>query len=339
MRVCVFGAGAVGGYLAARLLLADNHEISVVARGAHLHAIAHHGLTLIDSDRTVVVHPAHATDRPDTLPPQDMVFVTLKAHALPTAAPDIAALLGPGGCAVFVNNGIPWWWHHHGTHQLGEPLPLLDPTGVLWSTVTPQRALGCVVYSANELLRPGVVRHTTNNQWWLGESSGEMSTRLTVAAALLREAGLNAEAVPDIRTQVWTKLLRNTPMNALCALARLDVGGLASEPGLLNLFESLVDEVTAVALDHGVDLSPRVSLAKAAPQLGGAVDGRSGSPVRPSMLQDVESNRTMEVEPILGQVLAFAQASHTPTPVLALLVPLLRGLNHASELTGARARP
>lgn len=339
MKICVFGAGAVGGYLAARLLLAGTHEVSLVARGAHLHAIAHHGLTVIDSDRTVVVHPAHATDLPHTLPPQDMVFVTLKAHALPAAASDISALIGPGGCAVFVNNGIPWWWHHHGTHQAGEALPLLDPTGTLWSTVTPQRALGCVVYSANELLRPGVVRHTTNNQWWLGEPSGEMSTRLTAATALLRDAGLNAEAMPDIRTQVWAKLLRNTPMNALCALSRLDVGALAHEPGLLGLFEALVDEVTAVALAHGVDLSARVAQAKASPRLGGAVDGQPAPAVRPSMLQDIESGRAMEVDPILGQVLAFAQASHTPTPVLALLVPLLRGLNHATELTVARARP
>jgi 2-dehydropantoate 2-reductase len=334
MKVCVFGAGAVGGYLATRLLMAGPHEVAVVARGAHLHAIAHHGLTLIDGDQTVVVHPAHATDRPHTLPPQDLVFVTLKAHALPAAAPDIAAMLGPGGCAVFVNNGIPWWWHHHGTHMPGESLPLLDPTGALWSTVTPQRSLGCVVYSANELLQPGVVRHTTNNQWWLGEPSGEMSTRLTATTALMREAGLNAEAVPDIRTQVWAKLLRNTPMNALCALSRLDVGALAREPGLLGLFEGLVDEVTAVALAHGVDLSVRVAQAKAAPRLGGAVESRRAAAVRPSMLQDIESGRAMEVEPILGQVLAFAQASQTPTPVLALLVPLMRGLNHSCSRVG-----
>jgi 2-dehydropantoate 2-reductase len=331
MKVCVFGAGAVGGYLAARLLLAGTHEVSVVARGPHLQAIAHHGLTLIEGDQTVVVHPAHATDRPHTLPPQDLVLVTLKAHALPAAAPDIAALLGPGGCAVFVNNGIPWWWPHHGTHQPDQPLPLLDPSGALWSTVTPQRAMGCVVYSANELLRPGVVRHTTNNQWWLGEPHGQMSPRLSAATALLQAAGLNAQAVPDIRTQVWAKLLRNTPMNALCALTRLDVGALAREPGLLGLFEALVDEVTAVALAHGVDLSARVAQAKAAPRLGGAVDGRPAPAVRPSMLQDIESGRAMEVEPILGQVLAFAQACHTPTPVLAQLVPLLRGLNHSTQ--------
>lgn len=327
MRICVFGTGAVGGYLAGRLLQAGTHDVSVVARGEQLRAIARDGLTLIESDGQQVLHPACATDQPHTLPPQDLVFVTLKAHALHASASAIAGLLGSEGSAVFVNNGIPWWWHHQGHANPGASLPLLDPDGALWNTVTPQRAIGCVVYSANEVLRPGVVQHSANNQWWLGEPNGTLSERVLATAQLMNQAGLNAEAVPDIRAQVWAKLLRNTPMNALCALTRLDVGSLACEPGLLGLFEALVDEVAAVATAHGVDLSARVALAKAAPRLGGAVDGSAAPPVRPSMLQDIELGRAMEVEPILGQLLAFAQLTNTPTPVLDLLVPLLRGLN------------
>jgi 2-dehydropantoate 2-reductase len=330
MKLCVFGAGAVGGYLATRLLQAGAHEVSVVARGEQLRAIARGGLTLIAPDGKVVVRPAHTTDQPHTLPPQDLVFVTLKTHALPAAAPAIAGLLGRSGCAVFVNNGIPWWWHHHGPHQHGEPLPLLDQSGALWNTVTPQRAIGCVVYSANEVLRPGVVQHSANNQWWLGEPGGALSERLLTTTRLMCAAGLNAEAVPDIRTQVWAKLLRNTPMNGLCAVTRLAVNSLAHDPQLLRLYEALVDEVAAVANAHGVDLSARVATAKAAPRLGGAVDGSAPPAVRPSMLQDIELGRAMEVEPILGQLLAFAQASATPTPVLAMLVPLLRGLNRST---------
>lgn len=341
MRICVFGTGAVGGYLAARLLQAGSHEVSVVARGEQLRAITRDGLTLIEPDGQQVVHAAYATDQPHTMPPQDLVFVTLKAHALPAAASAIACLLGSRGSAVFVNNGIPWWWHHHGHANPGESLPLLDPNGALWNTVTPQRAIGCVVYSANEVVRPGVVQHTANNQWWLGEPDGTLSERLLATAHLMREVSLNAEAVPDIRAQVWAKLLRNAPMNGLSALTRLDVGALAREPGLLSLFEALVDEVAAVATAHGVDLSARVAMAKAAPRLGGAVDGSAAPPVRPSMLQDIELGRAMEVEPILGQLLAFAQTRATRTPVLSMLVPLLRGLNRTTQVTSApnKARP
>jgi len=330
MKLCVFGTGAVGGYLAARLTQVGAHEVSVVARGEQLRAIARDGLTLIAPDGQAVVRPAHTTDQPHTLPPQDLVFVTLKAHALPAAASAIASLLGPQGSAVFVNNGIPWWWRYHGPTRPGEPLPLLDPSGALWTTVTPQRAIGCVVYSANEVLRPGVVQHNANNQWWLGEPDGTLSERVLTAARLMSAAGLTTEAVPDIRAQVWAKLLRNTPMNGLCALTRLAVDGLARDPQLLRLYEALVDEVAAVAKAHGVDLSARVVVAKAAPGLGGAVDGSAAPAVRPSMLQDIELGRAMEVEPILGQLLAFAQNSATPTPVMATLVPLLRGLNRST---------
>ena len=339
MKLCVFGAGAVGGYLTARLLNSKTHEVTVVARGQQLQAINRNGLMLIDAEQTKVVHPAQATDQPHTLPVQDLVFVTLKAHALPSAAPAIAGLLGTHGCAVFVNNGIPWWWSHHGSRQPGESLPLLDPKGALWSTVTAQRALGCVVYSANEVLSPGVIRHTANNQWWLGEPNGDMSARLMGAANLLRNAGLNAQAVPDIRSHVWAKLLRNTPLNSLCALTRLAVNELTFDAQLLNLFETVIDEVAAVARAHGVDLTEQVALAKAAPQLGGAVVGKPTSPLRPSMLQDVEYGRSMEVESILGQVLALAQASLTPTPKLAMLVPLLRGLDRSVSISKAHTRP
>src|SRR3546814_843789 len=155
-KICIFGAGAVGGYLAARLIRADRgHEVSVVARGAQLHSIVNDGLRLLDQDEDFVVRPHAATDRPRELPPQDIVFVTLKAHAQPAAASDIAALLGPTGVAVFMNNGIPWWWTYRASAPDARPLPLLDPQAALWNSVQPARALGCVVYSANEVVQIG----------------------------------------------------------------------------------------------------------------------------------------------------------------------------------------
>lgn len=330
MKVCVFGAGAVGGYLAAKLLKSGRHDVSVIARGDHLRAMVSDGLTLIAPEERLVVRPHAVTDRASDLPEQDVVFVTLKAHAQPDAARDIAALLGSSSTAVFVNNGIPWWWSYRGNASAA-PLPLLDPQAALWTHIGPKRAFGCVVYSSNEVVQPGIVRHTANNMWLLGEPDDSRSERLLAITRLLSDAELNAEAVIDIRTCVWTKLLRNAPLNSLCALTRLPVHELSHDPQLQRLFNSVIDEIAAIALVDGSDLSNRLEIAKAALQLGGATDGSKPGVLRPSMLQDVLSGRSLEVEPILGQVQAFAHTMGTPCPVLDVLVPLIRGLDYATR--------
>lgn len=332
MKICVFGAGAIGGYLAARLLHAGGHEVAVVARNEQLRAIASAGLALLAPDEEILVRPHAVTDRPAELPPQDLVFVTLKAHSQPAAARDIAALLAPGATAVFVNNGIPWWWEWRGPERAAMPLPLLDPQGALWRHVGPQRALGCVVYSANEVVRPGVVRHAANNRWLLGEPDGRMSRRLATVAEAMRGAGVNAEEVADIRARVWLKLLRNAPLNTICALTRLSVDELGSDPRLAELCCAVIDEITAIAAAEGVDLSQDVASAKAVTRLGGAIDGTRARGIRPSMLQDVLSGRSTEVDAILGQVQLFARASGTPSPVIDVLLPLVHGLERG--LTG-----
>jgi 2-dehydropantoate 2-reductase len=329
MRVCVFGAGAVGSVVATRLAAAHEAEVSVVARGPQLRAIVEHGLVLHSSGSVLVARPAAATDTPSDLPPQDMVFVTLKATAQSACATDIAALVAPGGCAVFMNNGIPWWW------KAGEPgagpLPLVDTDGAVWRQVGPDRALGCVVYSASEVVAPGVVRHDGGNRWLLAEASGTDSPRLARAVGLMERAGLSAEASPDLRREVWAKLLRNTTLNSLCALTRLTVDGLAADPGLMVMAHALIDEVAQIATAHAKDVAAEHRAAHAALQHGG---GREGAPmrgVRPSMLQDVLAERPIEVEAIAGQVQQLARESGTPCPTLDAIVPLLRGL--AGSLT------
>jgi 2-dehydropantoate 2-reductase len=331
MRVCVFGAGAVGGYLAARLARAGSHEIAVVARGAHLRAIQSQGLRLICADEEFVVRPHAATDRAQDLPPQDVVIVTLKAHSQPAAAGDIASLLVQGGTAVFANNGIPWWWNYRGAQQPGTPLPLLDPDAELWKHVRPERAIGCVVYSANEVVQPGVVRHTANNLWLLGEPTGRRSDRLLAIESLLRDAQLDAQAVTGIRDRIWAKLLRNAPLNSLCALTRLSVDELAHEPQLHAMCNAVIDEIAAIAAADGCDLSAGLADAKSVLDLGGAIDGGTARNIRPSMLQDVLNGRPLEVEAILGQVQALAHASGTPCPLLDVLVPLVRGLDRSGR--------
>lgn len=338
MNICIFGAGAIGGYLAARLLKSTSHEISVVARGEQLHAIRMNGLRLLTPSEDFVVRPHAATDRAQDLPPQDLVVVTLKAHSQAAAAADMAYLLSGGGSAVFVNNGIPWWWAYEahangdgGDGDTGHSLPLLDPEGALWRQVQPQRVIGCVAYSANAVAEPGVVRHTANNRWVLGEPSGQATERLAQAVELLTQAGLNTEATDRIRHTVWSKLLRNAAMNSLCALTRVSVDQLAAVSGMMNLYCALVQEIAAIAAAQGYQLGNEVEAAKQVPLLGAAIDGTPSARIKPSMLQDIEAGRRIEVEAIVGQVQVLARACGVDTPVLDAAVPLLRALDLAQS--------
>src|SRR5258708_15356124 len=168
MKVCVYGAGAIGGHVAVRLLSAHAADVSVIARGAQLEAIRAQGLSLRRNGKSVTATPAAATDDPATLPPQDLVIVTLKAYAVAAEAKRLARLVRPDAAVLFVLNGIPWWWNH-GLKGGGAALALLDPGGALWSGLGPQRALGCVAYSSNTVTAPGVVAHDGGNQWLVGQ--------------------------------------------------------------------------------------------------------------------------------------------------------------------------
>ena len=328
MNVCIFGAGAIGGNVGARLAVARGSELSVVARGAQLKAIKERGLVLRTDEGEVLGRPAVATDDPATLPQQDLVIVTLKANALPDAAEAIARLIAPGGCALFLNNGIPWWWSH-GLKGARGTLPLIDPDGKLWTHVRPERALGCVIYGPSDVIEPGVVFHTGGSRWVMGEPDGTMSARLDGAVQLFKSAGLKAEAATDIRREVWLKLVRNAPANSLAAITRLGLPEITADPELRPIAVRIVRETLAVAAALGWDLHAQVDAEQIA--------GRSarGGP-RLSMLQDVLQGRPIEVEVHLGQTQAFARDKGVPVPTIDTLLPLLRGLNRA--LRTARAR-
>lgn len=329
MKVCVFGAGAVGGHAAARLIAAGKAEVSVVARGAHLAAIRENGLTLHTDGETLGGKPHAATDDPSTLPPQDLVVVTLKAHALPAVASQLRALLGPGAAALFFTNGVPWWWNH-GLSEDGS-LALLDPEGRLWRELGPESVLGGVVYSANAVTEPGVITHSAGNRWIIGEPTGDISPRADAAAEVFREAGLMGEVSADIRRAMWQKLVLNIAANPLCALSRLPLGRWHEVPGIQDLGVALIRELLEVARALGWDLTEEVDPASAVP----ARPGRPGG--KPSMLQDVEAGRPMEVEAIVGQLQAFGRENDVPTPAIDVVLPLLRALDAAISREPARA--
>ena len=318
MKVCVFGAGAIGGHAATRLIAARAAEVSVVTRGKQLDAIRDRGLKLITGGKEITGRPVAATDDPASLPPQDVVVVTLKAHSLTGAADALARLASPHGSIVFVLNGIPWWW------RLGQPgtsgtLPLLDPQGALWSKVR-DKTLGCVVYGPVEVQEPGVIFHFSGNRWLIGEPDGSRSARLKSVIDLFNSGGLAAEIPADLRLEVWRKGFGNVAGNTLAALTRLPGAEFGTIAGLQEVYASLMRETLAVASSMGWDLRPEVDVDK----LSRRADS---SRFRSSMLQDVDAGRPMEVEALLGQIHAFARETKVPVPTMDCLLPLLRGLD------------
>jgi 2-dehydropantoate 2-reductase len=329
MRITVFGAGAVGGHLAARLA-ASGAAVSAVARGVQLEAIAARGITLlIDDDRIVGRLPV--TDRPETLGSQDAVIVTLKASGLAGIAPALEPLLGPETTVVFAMNGIPWWYLHGVADGERRPdLSRLDPGGELARVLGLERVLGCVINSANEIVEPGVVRNAplARNRFILGEPDGRISARARRIAALLERAGLEAPIVPRIREAIWTKLVQNMATSPICALTGEAIGVVGRHPELLAVGKALLNEGLAVAAAAGfpIDMDPDA-----------AFRPRLRSTHKSSMLQDLERGRPPEIDAILTAPQAFARAARVATPhldaVTALVIEKARktGLYPASQ--------
>jgi 2-dehydropantoate 2-reductase len=325
MKICVFGAGAVGGHLAVRLLAAQADEIAVVARGKMLQAIRTRGLTLRSGGQEISVQVPLATDDPSTLPPQDLIAVALKAHALPGAAAAIAKLIAPRGCAVFMLNGIPWWWRH-GLPGAGGTLPLLDPDGTLWNHVRPERALGCIVHSPNDAVEPGVISHSGPDYLVLGEPDNTSSERLKTAADVFNRGGIAIKPAVDLRREIWRKLAQNASGNTLAALTRLTLGQLGADPELRQLMVGVMRETLAVAAALGWDLRAEIDVEKVSQRGAGRDMG-----VRSSMLQDTLKKRPLEIDALLGQTQAFAREAGVGVPIIDIVLPLLRALDRAQR--------
>jgi 2-dehydropantoate 2-reductase len=298
MKVCIYGAGAIGGHVAARLVAKTSAEVSIIARGAHLAAIRENGIKLRVGGEEIGGRVHAATDDPADLPVQDVVLVTLKGPSLPAEASRLSRLLGDKGVAVFLMNGIPWWWNH-GTGR-DELLELLDPGGALSREVGPQRALHGVVSSSNAVVAPGVIQNGGGNRWLIGEPDGSKSARVQAIVDLFVSAGLNGVVSSDIRADIWRKLFVNISSNPFAALTRLTSRQAPEIPGLDDIAVRAIEEALAVAAAKGRDLRGEVN--------PDAIEG------------------------IVGQVVAFAREAGVKTPTLDVVLPLLRGLDHAMKL-------
>jgi 2-dehydropantoate 2-reductase len=279
MKTTIFGAGAVGGHLAARLGAAGA-EVSAVCRGAQLTAIQERGITLHIHDERYHAR-IRATDRPETLGPQDLVIVTAKSSTLPEMASSIATLCGPDTAVVFAMNGIPWWYLYRAETTAPPPdLSRLDPAGTLAREIGHERVIGCMINSANEVIEPGVIKNSpmTKNKFTLGEPDGTLSSRITAISAWLEAHDVHAPITETIRLEIWDKLLRNLATSPICALTGEPIGVVGRHPELFATSRALMREGLAVAKAHGIDV---------ADNFVGSYGTRPTSPHKSSMLSDV----------------------------------------------------
>jgi len=241
MKICIYGAGAIGGYLGVQLARAGA-DISLVARGAHLAAMRANGLKLLIGDQEHVVHP-RCTDNPAELGPQDFVIICLKAHSITGVIEAMQPLLGPHTRIVTAVNGIPYWYFYkHGGPHEGSTLESIDPGGRQWRELTPQRAIGCIVYPATEIEAPGVIRHVYGDRFPLGEPSGERSADVERLSALFTAAGMQAPVLDRIRDEIWLKLWGNVCLNPISALTHATLDVICSDPATRALSKAIMLE-------------------------------------------------------------------------------------------------
>ncbi|TVP72102.1 MAG: 2-dehydropantoate 2-reductase [Rhodobacteraceae bacterium] len=325
MKICIFGAGAIGGYMGAKLAK-GGADVSLVARGPHLAAMRDKGLTLIEEEGSFTV-PVTASDDPAELGPQDYVIITLKAHSVPPVVDRIKPLLGEGTTIVSGVNGVPWWYFHGlGGALEGKQLESVDPGGAQWHGFGPERVLGCVVYPAAEVSEPGTIKHIEGNRFSLGEPSGEKSERAQRLSAALQEVGLRAPVRPKIRDEIWVKLWGNLSFNPISALTHATLDVLCTDPGTRVVARAMMIEAQTVAEKLGVkfpiDVDRRIE--------GGAAVGAH----RTSMLQDLEAGRPMEIDALVSAVQELGQLTEIPTPTIDTVLALIRLRARSAGLYG-----
>jgi 2-dehydropantoate 2-reductase len=316
MKICIYGAGAIGGFMAAKLAKAGV-DVSIVARGPHLAAIKAKGLTLIEEGQEPFTLPVRASAVPAELGPQDYVIVTLKAHSVPAVVGTMQPLFTDHTTVVSGVNGVPWWYFHKiGGPLEGTRLQSVDPGNTQWDGIGPDRVLGCVVYPAAEVSEPGTIRHIEGNRFSLGEPDGSKSDRAVWLSQVLQSAGLKAPVRPRLRDEIWVKLWGNLSFNPISALTHATLDVLCTDPGTRQVARQMMLEAQVIAEKLGVvfpiDVERRID--------GGVAVGAH----RTSMLQDLEAGRPMEIDALVGSVQELGKITNTPTPTIDTVLSLIR---------------
>ena len=319
MKICVVGAGAIGGYMAVRLAKVG-HDVSVIARGPHLAAIQANGLRLIEADQESVADTLTATDCIRDLGPQDVVLLALKAHQIEAIVADLPVLFGLGTVLVTLQNGIPWWYFQ----KIGGPyadrvVKTVDPNGVLFNSIEPDRILGCIAYPAATLAEPGAIKHIEGNRFPVGELDGSESERVQTVSALFTEAGFKARVLTDIRSEIWLKLWGNLTFNPISALTHSTLVDICQFP--------LTRELAATMMTEAQTIGERLGAGFRVPMERRIAGAESVGKHKTSMLQDVEAGKPLEIDGMLGVVVELAEVTGVEVPTLRALYACVSLLN------------
>lgn len=315
MKIAIYGAGAIGGYLAVPLAL-GGHEVTCIARGAHLAAMKQNGLKLIVGGEEKIAHCNFIEDATEA-GEQDYVIVALKAHQAFEAADKLRPLLGEDTAVVTAMNGVPWWYFYkhpglYNDHQLES----VDPGGRQWDIIGPHRAIGCVVYPATEIIAPGVVEHKYGNKFTLGEPDGSISERCQALSTALEDVGFKAPVRDNIRDDIWIKLWGNLCFNPISALTGATLDLVATNSGTRSLSRSMMIEAQNIGEALGVKF--RVDLHR---RINGAAEV---GPHRTSMLQDLEGGKPMEIDALVTAVQEMGKLVGVDTPFIDAVLALIQ---------------
>jgi len=322
MKICIFGAGAIGGLMGAKLAAKGDVDVTFIARGPHLAAMRENGVKLISEGVEQIVHP-RCVESAEEAGPQDYVLVTLKAHSLPSAARQMQPLLGPDTAIVSAVNGIPWWYFHGlGGAYEGRIVQSVDPEGQVSALLPPSRAIGCIVYPAAEVTAPGVIEHSYGDRFSLGEPDGSRSPRAQALSEALIAAGFNAPVRPKIRDELWVKLWGNMAFNPISALTTATLDVLTGDEGQRGVARAMMLEGQRVAEALGVRFAIDVDK-----RIAGAAEVGAH---KTSMLQDLERGRPMEIEALLGAVVELADWVGEAAPISRTVLALVRARARAA---------
>jgi 2-dehydropantoate 2-reductase len=329
MRICVLGAGAIGGLLAVKLAeIGEN--VSVVIRGANLTAVRANGLKLLMGGTEQVARVV-ATDRIADVGQQDLVILAMKAHQVGAVAPEVKALCGPATVVVTAQNGIPWWYFFkHGGPYEGTVLESVDHGGTIAKNIDVTRVIGSIIYPAADIVSPGTIRHIDGDRISLGELDGSDTERLRGIATLLRKAGFKVRIASDLRSELWIKLWGNCTFNPISALTHATLVDICQFPPTRSLAEAMMREAQTIGeklgVRFGVSLEKRIAGAEAV--------GKH----KTSMLQDVETGRPLELEALVGSVLELGRLTETPTPHLTAIYACVSLLARTLQEAGGRLK-
>jgi 2-dehydropantoate 2-reductase len=314
VKVAVVGAGAIGAYVGAALCR-GGADVHLIARGKHLEAMQRGGVTVLSPRGDFHAHP-HATADPTEIGPADIVFLGLKAYSYAGAGHLVGPLLKPGTGVVAAQNGIPWWYFHGlpGPYE-GRRIEAVDPGGAVSAVIPPAQAIGCVVYGSTEIESPGVIRHIEGTRYSIGEPDGTISGRCTAFSEAMVAGGLKCPVVPDLRSDIWLKLMGNAAFNPVSVLTRATMGEIAAHPGTRELALGVMRETAEIAARLGSP--PRVSIER---RFEGAA--RVGDH-KTSMLMDFEAGKPLESGALLKAPAELARLTGVPAPNLETVAALI----------------